>query len=349
MLSYFWRTSLLRHEVLPRRSLDNRGHDTIERLHLPSDVCNPRSFFGCIRRSLSSRLHLEYGPIHRMASPEPVTVTTRLTDFLQKPQRTNVSVKLRMRRMGRKKIPVFSIVATDSRNARDGRYIEDLGRYYPLEQPAEVRLDEERVIYWLDQGAQPSNTVRSILRKRGVLLRRTLRLRGEDEADIETAVAEHLERMTEKGDEVKKTAEMRRQEALERERERVKELEEEARKKAEEERKAKEEAERKAKEEAEAKKAAEAKEAEAEAEEAEAEEAEAEEAEAEEAEAEEAEAEEAEAEESEEADVEDAPSDEAEVDASDEDASGEDASDGDVSGEDASDGDVSGEDDEEEK
>ena len=319
MLSYFWRTSPLRREVLPRRSLDNRGHDTIERLHLPSDVCNPRSFFGCIRRSLSSRLHLEYGPIHRMASPEPVTVTTRLTDFLQKPQRTNVSVKLRMRRMGRKKIPVFSIVATDSRNARDGRYIEDLGRYYPLEQPAEVRLDEERVIYWLDQGAQPSNTVRSILRKRGVLLRRTLRLRGEDEADIETAVAEHLERMTEKGDEVKKTAEMRRQEALERERERVKELEEEARKKAEEERKAKEEAERKAKEEAEAKKAAEAKEAEAE---------------AEEAEAKEADTEEADTEESEEADVEDAPSDEAEVDASDEDASGEDASDGDASGED---------------
>ena len=224
-----------------------------------------------------------------------------------------------MRRMGRKKIPVFSIVATDSRNARDGRYIEDLGRYYPLEQPAEVRLDEERVIYWLDQGAQPSNTVRSILRKRGVLLRRTLRLRGEDEADIETAVAEHLERMTEKGDEVKKTAEMRRQEALERERERVKELEEEARKKAEEERKAKEEAERKAKEEAEAKKAAEAKEAEAE---------------AEEAEAKEADTEEADTEESEEADVEDAPSDEAEVDASDEDASGEDASDGDASGED---------------
>ncbi len=234
-----------------------------------------------------------------------------------------------MRRMGRKKIPVFSIVATDSRNARDGRYIEDLGRYYPLEQPAEVRLDEERVIYWLDQGAQPSNTVRSILRKRGVLLRRTLRLRGEDEADIETAVAEHLERMTEKGDEVKKTAEMRRQEALERERERVKELEEEARKKAEEERKAKEEAERKAKEEAEAKKAAEAKEAEAEAKEAEAKE-----ADTEEADTEEADTEEADTEESEEADVEDAPSDEAEVDASDEDASGEDASDGDASGED---------------
>lgn len=154
--------------------------------------------------------------------------------------------------MGRKKIPVFSIVATDSRNARDGRYIEDLGRYYPLEQPAEVRIEEDRVIYWLNQGAQPSNTVRSLLRKRGILLRRTMELKGESEEAIDAAVAEHLERMAEKGDEIKKTAEMRRQEALEAERARAKELEEEARRKAEEERKAKEEAERKAKEEAEA-------------------------------------------------------------------------------------------------
>ena len=154
--------------------------------------------------------------------------------------------------MGRKKIPVFSIVATDSRNARDGRYIEDLGRYYPLEQPAEVRIEEDRVIYWLNQGAQPSNTVRSLLRKRGVLLRRTMELKGQSEEAIETAVAEHLERMADKGDEIKMTAEMRREKALEAERERVKELEEEARRKAEEERKAKEEAERKAKEEADA-------------------------------------------------------------------------------------------------
>lgn len=170
--------------------------------------------------------------------------------------------------MGRKKIPVFSIVATDQRNARDGRYIEDLGRYYPLEQPAEVQLDEERAIYWLNQGAQPSDTVRSLLRKRGVLLRRTLQLKGESEEDIDAAVADHLERMAERGDEIKMTADMRRQKALEAERERVKELEEEARRKAEEERKAKEEAERKAKEEAEAKAAEEAAAEEEEAEEA---------------------------------------------------------------------------------
>ena len=212
--------------------------------------------------------------------------------------------------MGRKKIPVFSIVATDSRNARDGRYIEDLGRYYPLEQPAEVRIEEDRVIYWLNQGAQPSNTVRSLLHKRGILLRRTMELKGESDEAIDAAVAEHLERMAEKGDEIKKTAEMRRQEALEAERKRAKELEEEARRKAEEERKAKEEAERKAKEEAEA--AAKAKE-------------EAEAAEAAEAEA--AEAEEADAGDAEDA-GDDAPADDAPADeASDEEASDEEASD----------------------
>ncbi|PSQ84278.1 MAG: 30S ribosomal protein S16, partial [Bacteroidetes bacterium QH_2_63_10] len=55
-----------------------------------------------------------------------------------------MSVKLRLRRLGRKQIPVYSIVAADQRKARDGRYIEDIGRYYPLREPAEVRLDEDR-------------------------------------------------------------------------------------------------------------------------------------------------------------------------------------------------------------
>jgi small subunit ribosomal protein S16 len=155
--------------------------------------------------------------------------------------------------MGRKKIPVFSIVATDSRNARDGRYIEDLGRYYPLKQPAEVKIDQERVIYWLNQGAQPSDTVRSILSKRGILLRRHLQQKGKSEDEIAEAVEAHLEQVAERGGEIKMTAEMRRQKALEEERARAKELEEEARKRAEEERKAKEEAEKKAAEEAKAK------------------------------------------------------------------------------------------------
>mgnify|MGYP001365052956 CR=1 FL=1 len=202
--------------------------------------------------------------------------------------------------MGRRKVPVYSIVATDSRSPRDGRYIEDLGRYYPLEQPAEVRVNEERVLYWLEQGAQPSDTVRSILRKRGLLLATHLKKKGKSEPQIEEAVAEHRAHWAEKEEQnVKLTAEARRQKALEAERQRIKELEEEearrraeARKKQEEEAAAAEEA---AAEEAAAEEAA-AEEAEAPAAEAEdAEAATAETAEAEEAEAEEAEAEEAEA------------------------------------------------------
>ena len=160
-------------------------------------------------------------------------------------------VTLRLRRIGRKKIPVFSVVATDKRNARDGRYIEDLGRYYPLEQPAEIRLDEDRVMYWLSNGAQPSDTVRSILYKRGLLLAHTMRKKGASDEEIADARQEHMERVEARGDDIKMTAEMRQKQALEEERKRAKKLEEEAKKRAEEERKRAEE-EKKAAEEAQA-------------------------------------------------------------------------------------------------
>lgn len=143
-----------------------------------------------------------------------------------------MSVKLRLRRIGRKKIPVFSIIATDSRNARDGRYIEDLGRYYPLEQPAEVQLDEERILYWLDNGARPSDTVRSILSKRGLMLWHHLKLKGKSEDEIREKVNEHLKQLAEKGDDIKVTAKMRRENALEAERERARQREQEAQERA---------------------------------------------------------------------------------------------------------------------
>jgi small subunit ribosomal protein S16 len=139
-----------------------------------------------------------------------------------------VSVKLRLRRIGRKKIPVFSIVATDSRNARDGRYIEDLGRYYPLREPAEVRLDEERALYWLDNGAQPSDTVRSILYRRGLMLQNHLKQKGESPDVIEEKVADFRDRMAEKGDDIKMAVQPAGQDALEKERERAEELDEDA-------------------------------------------------------------------------------------------------------------------------
>ena len=140
-----------------------------------------------------------------------------------------MSVKLRLRRIGRKKIPVFSIVATDSRNARDGRYIEDLGRYFPLREPAEVQLNEERALYWLDNGAQPSDTVRSILYRRGLMLQNHLKQKGKPADEIEKAVQDFRERMAEQGDEIKMAVQPQGQDALEKERERAEELDEEAR------------------------------------------------------------------------------------------------------------------------
>jgi small subunit ribosomal protein S16 len=140
-----------------------------------------------------------------------------------------VSVKLRLRRIGRKKIPVYSIVAADSRNARDGRYIEDLGRYYPLREPAEVRLDEERALYWLDNGAQPSDTVRSILYRRGLMLQNHLKQKGEPADVIEEKVAEFRERMAQQGDDIKMAVQPQGADALEKERERAEELDENAR------------------------------------------------------------------------------------------------------------------------
>lgn len=139
-----------------------------------------------------------------------------------------MSVKLRLRRIGRKKIPVFSIVATDSRNARDGRYIEDIGRYFPLREPAEVRLDEERALYWLDNGAQPSDTVRSILYRRGLMLHNHLKQKGESPDTIEEEVQAFRERMAEQGDDLKMAVQPAGQDALEKERARAEDLDEEA-------------------------------------------------------------------------------------------------------------------------
>ena len=139
-----------------------------------------------------------------------------------------MSVKLRLRRLGRKKIPVYSIVAADSRYARDSRYIEDIGRYYPLREPAEVRLDEDRALHWLENGAQPSDTVRSILRRRGILLHHHLKKKGESPSEIEERVEEFRERIADQDEEVKIAVGTRGKDPLERERERAEEIDEEA-------------------------------------------------------------------------------------------------------------------------
>jgi small subunit ribosomal protein S16 len=76
-----------------------------------------------------------------------------------------MAVKIRLARAGAKKAPFYRIVATDSRSPRDGRFIEQLGIYDPTRNPPEVRLDEERIAHWIQNGAEPSDTVRDLLRK----------------------------------------------------------------------------------------------------------------------------------------------------------------------------------------
>ena len=77
-------------------------------------------------------------------------------------------VKIRLRRMGKKKSPFYRIVVADSRSPRDGRFIEEVGYYNPMTNPAEIKVDAEKVQKWLDSGAQPTETVKSILNKSGL-------------------------------------------------------------------------------------------------------------------------------------------------------------------------------------
>jgi small subunit ribosomal protein S16 len=80
-----------------------------------------------------------------------------------------MAVRIRLRRVGRKNAPAFRIVVADSTSPRDGRFIEIIGQYYPRQSDKAVQLNADRANYWLDSGAQPSDTVRSLLRKAGVL------------------------------------------------------------------------------------------------------------------------------------------------------------------------------------
>ena len=78
-------------------------------------------------------------------------------------------VKIRLRRMGAKKAPFYRIVVADSRFPRDGRCIEEIGTYNPLANPAEVKVDAEKAQQWIKNGAQPTDTVKALLKKANVL------------------------------------------------------------------------------------------------------------------------------------------------------------------------------------
>ncbi len=77
--------------------------------------------------------------------------------------------KLRLKRMGSKAKPYYRIVAADSRSPRDGRFLDTVGTYDPIKSDAPVTVDEEKALYWLGHGAQPTDTVRSILSKKGIM------------------------------------------------------------------------------------------------------------------------------------------------------------------------------------
>ncbi|GLH63279.1 MULTISPECIES: 30S ribosomal protein S16 [Bacillaceae] len=80
-----------------------------------------------------------------------------------------MAVRIRLKRMGAKKKPFYRIVVADSRSPRDGRFIETIGTYNPITEPAEIKIDEELALKWLQNGAKPSDTVRNLLSKQGIL------------------------------------------------------------------------------------------------------------------------------------------------------------------------------------
>ncbi|WP_022852052.1 30S ribosomal protein S16 [Limisalsivibrio acetivorans] len=80
-----------------------------------------------------------------------------------------MATKIRLMRLGRKKRPFYRIVVADSRERRDGNFIEILGYYNPITDPAEVKVDEERALKWLKEGAIPTDTARNILSKQGII------------------------------------------------------------------------------------------------------------------------------------------------------------------------------------
>ena len=102
-------------------------------------------------------------------------------------------VRIRLRRTGRKKAPMSRIVITDSQSPRDGKFIEIVGQYAPRQGENALNLETERVNYWLDSGAQPSDTVRSLLRRAGILKARHERRLGRKLQSSAVPVAESAE------------------------------------------------------------------------------------------------------------------------------------------------------------
>ena len=92
--------------------------------------------------------------------------------------------------MGKKKQPIYKIVAADVRSPRDGKFLEAIGVYNPLTNPHTVDIKEDRVLHWLNNGAQPTNTVKSLLRQKGITLKNNLKKHGVAEEEIESRISD---------------------------------------------------------------------------------------------------------------------------------------------------------------
>jgi len=99
-----------------------------------------------------------------------------------------LAVKLRLRRMGKKKQPIYKIVAADARSPRDGKFLEAVGIYNPLTNPHTIDVKEDRVNYWLNVGAQPTDTVKSLLSQKGIILKRDIARRKLSEEKAQTEI-----------------------------------------------------------------------------------------------------------------------------------------------------------------
>lgn len=106
-----------------------------------------------------------------------------------------MAVRIRLQRHGRKKRPFYRLVAADARAQRDGTFLERLGHYNPLTEPAEIVIDEEKVLKWLRRGAQPTDTAKNLLSKRGIWKKFTYEKLGKPlpEAEISEEPIEDVE------------------------------------------------------------------------------------------------------------------------------------------------------------
>lgn len=107
-----------------------------------------------------------------------------------------MAATIRLRRVGTRNRPYYRLVATDSRNARDGRFIEVLGYYHPLEKPGRITLEEDKIMSWLDNGAETSDTVNSLLKETGLLAKWARKKKGEDVTTLElkTTITERIKK-----------------------------------------------------------------------------------------------------------------------------------------------------------